>query len=118
MSASPEEREDVAGEEMTDMVDLPDNQARVGEEDHVSTEHPADHHISDLLEEELRQTSEEPPESNGLGNRYKAILQEEADAVSENGSADALPRRTGSPLDSTVSIPDDSPSVQVCDAAE
>ena len=104
---------------MTEMADMPRDQAEVGEEEHVSTEQPADHHISDLLEEELQQqSSEQPSGADGLVNRYKEVLQEEADAVSDNGSAYALPRRAGSPVDSTVSIPDDSPSVQVCLVAE
>ncbi|KUI58702.1 hypothetical protein VP1G_05966 [Cytospora mali] len=111
MSASPEETEDVAGEEMAFMADLPDGRRNAGEEEQVSTEQPADHHISDLLEEELQQSSEQPPEADGIVNRYKEILQEEADAVSDNGSPDALPKRFGSPVDSTLSVPDDSPSV-------
>ncbi|ROV93393.1 hypothetical protein VMCG_08393 [Cytospora schulzeri] len=112
MSASPEETEDAAGEEMTDMVDLPDNQDKAGEGEQVSTEQPADHHISDLLEEELQHSSEQPPETDGLANRYKEILQEEADTASDNDSPDALPKGAGSPVDSNLSVADESPSVQ------
>lgn len=120
MSASQEETEDVAGEEMADMdmAGLPDGEGRAAEEELAATEQPADHHISDLLEEELQQSSEQPPEPDGLVNRYKEILQEEADGASDNGSTDALPRMAGSPVGSTASLPDYSPSVQVCVAFE
>lgn len=93
------------------MADLPENPGTAGEGEQVSTEQPADHHISELLEEELQHSSEQPPETDGLANRYKEISQEEEDAVSDNGSPDALPKRVGSPGDSVV---DESPSVQVC----
>jgi hypothetical protein len=110
MSASPGSPEDASGEEMADMADLPANQGTAGEDEQASTEQPADHHISDLLEEELQHSSEQPAEEDGLPNRYKEILQEEADAVSDNSSPDALPNRVGSPVDSVGA---ESPSVQV-----
>lgn len=84
-----------------------------GDEQQASTEQAADHHISDLLEEERQQDSTLPSEENGLAHRYKKLAEEEAEATSDNGSVDALPRRAGSPVDSMVSIPDRSPSVQV-----
>lgn len=84
-----------------------------GDEQQASTEQAADHHISDLLEEERQQDSTLPSEENGLAHRYKKLAEEEAEATSDNGSGDALPRRAGSPVDSMVSIPDRSPSVQV-----
>lgn len=116
MSATPEEPEDVVGEEMTETADLHHDPGKAGAGEQVSTEQPADHHISDLLEEELQHSSEQPPEADGLANRYKEIVQEEADAVSDNGSPDALPKRVGSPVDSNLSVADESPSVQVCDS--
>jgi hypothetical protein len=70
-------------------------------------------HIADILEEEL-QEAEMPIGNESLAHRFKEIVQEaEADTVSENGSTDATPRRVESPIDSLLSIPDDSPSVQV-----
>lgn len=66
--------------------------------------------ISELLQEEREGASTPQPLGNGI-NRYKAAQQVES--ASEDGSLEALPRRTGSPIDSLLSIPDDSPSVQV-----
>lgn len=123
MSASPEEREDGAigdveeedvAEEMTNMADLPPTgHGREGE-------HREDQHITELLEQERQldesSSSGKPAQDTGVVNRYKELAQGELDvaSASDNGSADALPRRAGSPVDSTVSIPDDTPSVQVC----
>jgi hypothetical protein len=66
--------------------------------------------IVELLQEEGEVASTPPQVGNGI-NRYKVA--QEIDSPSEDGSLDALPRRTGSPIDSLLSIPDDSPSVQV-----
>lgn len=112
MSASSEEMEDGAGEEMADMADLRAAQD-TGEEQQEAAEPAANHHISDLLEEERQQDSALPSEGNGLAHRYKKLAEEELEATSDNGSVDALPRRAGSPVDSMISIPDRSPSVQV-----
>lgn len=84
-----------------------------GDEQQEPAEQVADHHISDLLEEERQQDSALPSEGNGLAHRYKKLAEEELEATSDNGSVDALPRRAGSPVDSMISIPDRSPSVQV-----
>lgn len=65
--------------------------------------------ISELLQEEREGASTPQQLGNGV-NRYKAVHQESA---SEDGSLETLPRRTGSPIDSLLSVPDDSPSVQV-----
>src|ERR1035441_3825556 len=66
--------------------------------------------IAELLQEERKGASTPPQLGNGI-NRYKAIQQIES--PSEDGSLDALPRRPDSPVDSMLSVPDDSPSVQV-----
>jgi hypothetical protein len=60
---------------------------------------------------EERDAAPTPQQLGKGGNRYKAAQQ--MDNESENGSSEALPRRAGSPIDSLLSIPDDSPSVQV-----
>lgn len=121
MSASPEEtgdaarEEDVVEEEMTDMVDLPAGRTYSSDDDDPSAERgheEEDHHVADLLEQERRQSIEQPPEDLGVVNRYKELAHEQADSASDTGSA-ALPRRAGSPVGSTLSLPDDSPSVQV-----
>lgn len=137
MSASPEEREDAAkgdlfGEELTDMFDLPSAGGDGSEErsafddDHfqddcVEDDHNhdhdhnrEDHHISEMLEEEVEQDASQPAEQTVLVNRYKQLVQEEQDIASDSGFTDAIPRRVGSPVDSSLSIPDDSPSIQVC----
>lgn len=126
MSASPEERDDdardedaVVEEEMTDMTDLPPAQPSDNDSERdggASDEADQNYHISELLELERQQSSEQQAgdTDTGVVNRYKQLAHGETDAASDNGSADALPRRAGSPVDSSLSIPDDTPSVQVC----
>ncbi|CZR55254.1 related to VPS8-vacuolar sorting protein, 134 kD [Phialocephala subalpina] len=70
---------------------------------------PTEGHISELLQEEREGASTPQQLGNGV-NRYKAAQQ--LKSASEDGSFDTLPRRTGSPVDSLLSVPDDSPSVQ------
>lgn len=71
---------------------------------------PAGGRISDLLQEEREGASTPQQLGNGV-NRYKAMQQ--LDSASEDGSVNNVPRRSGSPIDSLLSIPDDSPSIQV-----
>lgn len=71
--------------------------------------HAEGERIRQLLEEE-RENPSTPPRINGV-NVYKANRL--ADNASEDGSLDALPRGAQSPLESVMSIPDDSPSIQV-----
>lgn len=66
--------------------------------------------IVELLEEELEDVTTPPPLGNGT-NIFK--LNQHTDSPSEDGSVDAVPKRSGSPIDSILSIPDDTPSVQV-----
>ncbi|KAH7027666.1 Golgi CORVET complex core vacuolar protein 8-domain-containing protein [Microdochium trichocladiopsis] len=69
-------------------------------------------HLAVVLEEERRNPDSDPAQVNGILNQgYRHLLQDRDDA-SESGSADGLPRRAGSPIDSLLSVPDDSPSVQ------
>ncbi|KAI0126477.1 vacuolar assembly/sorting protein VPS8 [Xylariales sp. AK1849] len=68
--------------------------------------------IAEILEEERQEDATEPSASNGaIVNRYHQLLQDR-DNASDSGSAEGLPRRVGSPIDSLLSVPDDSPSVQ------
>lgn len=55
------------------------------------------------------------PIGNGsLPNRYRQILQDQRDQLSEDGSSvDNAPRRAGSPMGSNLSVPDDAASAQV-----
>lgn len=70
--------------------------------------------IVGLLDEEEPTTSDTPPaiQNGAVSNRYREILREQADDISDEGSVDALPKRVGSPIDSLLSVPDDSPSIQ------
>lgn len=52
-----------------------------------------------------------PALGNGV-NRYKAMRR--LGELSEDGSSDAVPHRALSPIDSLLSVPDDTPSIQVC----
>ncbi|KAH9220536.1 vacuolar assembly/sorting protein-like protein VPS8 [Leptodontidium sp. 2 PMI_412] len=70
---------------------------------------PAAGRIVELLEE-ARDDAPTPEQLGNGTNRYKAARQ--IDSPSEDGSLDALPQRAGSPIDSLLSVPDDSPSVQ------
>lgn len=76
--------------------------------------------IVGLLDDETQTSSSTPPatESGALPNRYREILREQADNVSDEGSVDAFPKRVGSPIDSLMSVPDDSPSVQASPASQ
>lgn len=68
--------------------------------------------IVELLQEERDGASTPQHLGNGtIGSRYREIQQ--IDEASEDGSLEALPRRAGSPIDSILSVPDDSPSAQV-----
>lgn len=66
--------------------------------------------IVELLQEEREGASTPQQMGNGI-NAYKAIPLLES--LSEDRSTDALRREARSPVDSMLSVPDDSPSVQV-----
>jgi hypothetical protein len=66
--------------------------------------------ISELLREEQEGPSTPLPIINGP-NRYR--VNRDLENSSEDGSLDAIPRGVQSPIESVMSIPDDSPSVQV-----
>jgi hypothetical protein len=71
--------------------------------------------ISELLQEEQERPSTPEKVTNGT-NRYKATR--DLESASEDGSLDAIPRGVQSPMESVMSIPDDSPSVQVGNKAK
>lgn len=96
-------------------------EATINGDDHDGGEHtptrtvdgygrPAQGRIVELLEE-ARDDAPTPDQLGNGTNRYKVARQ--IDSPSEDESLDALPRRAGSPIDSLLSVPDDSPSVQV-----
>lgn len=96
---------------MADEPDLSLTDDRSSSDDDTIRGERDDDHIAEIVQEEV-QAVETPIGSGSLANRFKEIVQEaEADTPSDNGSTDAIPRRAGSPADS---LPDDTPSVQVC----
>lgn len=72
--------------------------------------HLAGGRIAELLKEERQNIGTPEPLGNGA-NRYKRAL--EIDDVSDEEYQDAVPGRSDSPVDSMLSIPDDTPSIQV-----
>lgn len=74
-------------------------------------------HIADILGEEAdtgNESAAPPAEPSSIAHRYRELLVVEHEAPSEDGSTDAIPRRAASPMGSMLSVPDDSPSIQVC----
>jgi hypothetical protein len=71
--------------------------------------------IFELLQEEQEGPTTPLPITNGP-NRYKVTR--EIENASEDESLDAIPRGAQSPIESVMSIPDDSPSVQVWNTAK
>lgn len=97
-----------------DQIDLSPGADRVFSDEETITGNGD--HIADILEEERREDATAAPETDGpLANHFRQLLRDNDDA-SDTGSAEGLPRRAGSPIDSLLSAQDGSPSVQVCAA--
>ncbi|CAL3972474.1 unnamed protein product [Diplocarpon coronariae] len=80
---------------------------------HTSTEDGAGMLSAGRIAEPLEEARDAAPASQQLGNganRYGVARQ--TDDSSGDESMDAPPRRAGSPIESLLSVPDDSPSVQ------
>lgn len=71
--------------------------------------------VEEELHEELHEDASNPPSAPGsvAASRYRQLLRDQADVSDEGSSMDDLPRRAGSPINSLLSAPDDSPSIQV-----
>lgn len=86
------------------------------DEDTVKGDSEADRIVEIFEEERQAATTPVPLGTGSVAGRYHEIL-EEVEAQEEDssvvGSTDAIPRRAGSPIDSLLSAPDDTPSVQV-----
>jgi hypothetical protein len=108
MSSSSEN--DSGAEEDTINGDVTNGEQHAVAEEESEERASGDGRIVELLQEEREGASTPQKVGNGT-NRYKAA--QPAESASEDGSMDTLPRRAGSPIDSVLSIPDDSPSVQV-----
>lgn len=74
-------------------------------------------HIASVPEEEDEfqpfQSPAPRPAPSAIAHRYRELLEAEHETASEDGSNDGLPRLAASPMGSMLSIPDDSPSLQV-----
>jgi vacuolar protein sorting-associated protein 8 len=100
------------------MADAPDLAAA---DDHSSSDEETvkgdrDDHISDAYEEELQTLTSPitPTGGSSIKNRYRELVEVEHEAPSDDGYTDAVPVvRVDSPIDSVMSIPDDTPSIQV-----
>jgi len=69
-------------------------------------------HLAEVLEEERhRAEASALPDTRFPNSGHRHLLQERDDA-SESGSAEGLPHRAGSPIESLLSVPDDTPSIQ------
>jgi len=102
---------DSGGDDDTITGDVPKaDETSTDHGDNGSVARPSEGRLVELLQEE-RDAPTTPIQLGDSTNRYKAIQQ--TDNGSEDGSAEALPRRPGSPIESILSIPDDTPSVQV-----
>lgn len=94
-----------------DHLDLPPAEDPTSsDEETVKGDHD---HIAEILEEDRQEDAAASIHSNGtVLNHYRDLLRDQGNA-SDSGSAEGLPRRVGSPIDSLLSVPDDTPSVQV-----
>lgn len=113
MSTQPLERED--GAMGLDHVDLSPDGDTASSDDETIKGDLDQGHIADVLEEELHDdVSNSPPVQGSIAaSRYHQLLRDQADVSDAGSSMDGLPRRAGSPIGSLLSVPDDSPSVQV-----
>ncbi|KAI0141550.1 Golgi CORVET complex core vacuolar protein 8-domain-containing protein [Xylariaceae sp. FL1272] len=73
-------------------------------------------HIAEVLEEVIEEDAQDATttlaERGSISQHYRHVLREQEDNASDDASLDGLPRRAGSPMDSLLSVPDESPSVQ------
>lgn len=88
--------------------------AVAGEEDVINSQEeleptPEGGRIVELLQEE-REAASTPVQNGFGGSGYKQVQE---DTASENGSLQATIRGVGSPAESFVSGPDETPSIQV-----
>ncbi len=113
MSTQPPEREDAdMGRDHREL--FPDGDAVSSDEETIKGDLDQEH-IAEAVEEELREDASNPAPVEGpvAASRYRQLLGDQADVSDEGSSMDDLPRRAASPIGSFLSIPDDSPSVQV-----
>ncbi len=113
MSLPSPERDDGAVSMDIDHIDLSPNGDAASSDDDTIKGDGDGNQIAEIIEEERQDiVSEKPIETGTIANRYQQLLRDRDDA-SEEGSNEGIPRRAGSPIDSLLSVPDDSPSIQV-----
>lgn len=115
MSLPSPEKDDGAASMDDDHLDLsPDGEGVSSDDETIRPEREVEQEqLEEDVDGELGSIVSDQPTGNGVvANRYRQLLRNRDD-VSEAGSSEGLPRRAGSPIDSLLSIPDDSPSVQV-----
>lgn len=119
MSTQPPDRKnvdmDMDQDQDQDHLDLSaDGDAASSDEETIKGELEQEN-FAEALEEELDEDASNPPPARGsvAASRYHQLLKDQADMSDEGSSMDDLPRRAGSPMNSLLSVPDDSPSVQV-----
>ncbi|PQE03317.1 hypothetical protein CJF30_00005546 [Rutstroemia sp. NJR-2017a BBW] len=71
---------------------------------------PSGGRVAELLQEEREEGMITPQRLGNGTNRFREVLNN--DDISEDGSLGAPPRRVDSPIDSVLSNPDDTPSIQ------
>ncbi|KAI1649943.1 Golgi CORVET complex core vacuolar protein 8-domain-containing protein [Daldinia loculata] len=114
MSLPSPEKDDGAASMDDDHLDLsPDGEGVSSDDETIRPEREVEQEqLEEDVDGELGSIVSDQPTGNGVvANRYRQLLRNRDD-VSEAGSSEGLPRRAGSPIDSLLSIPDDSPSVQ------
>lgn len=112
MSLPSPERDDGAVSMDIDHIDLSPNGDAASSDDDTIKGDGDGNQIAEIIEEERQDiVSEKPIETGTIANRYQQLLRDRDDA-SEEGSNEGIPRRAGSPIDSLLSVPDDSPSIQ------
>lgn len=100
-----------SSEEEKDAIDVAAADANPTEPSQNGSE-PGEERIIQLLQEERdRGGPSTPQQIDNRTNQYQVVQQ--AEDGSENGASEVLPRQPGSPPESIMSNPDDTPSVQV-----
>ncbi|KAI3324556.1 Golgi CORVET complex core vacuolar protein 8-domain-containing protein [Xylariaceae sp. AK1471] len=100
------------GQDHLDLFPNEDGDAVSSDEETIKGDIDQGHSTEESEEELLEDASDAPPDQGSVANRYRQLLRDQADGSDEGSSMDGLPRRAGSPIDSLLSVPDDSPSVQ------
>lgn len=92
----------------------------LGDEDASSSDgdtiKPDQDDVADILQDEGQSpvAQDAPIGVNSVKGRYRELAEAaQQETTSDDGSTDTFPRRAVSPMDSNLSIPDDSPSAQV-----